>query len=103
MSEIITIMPARRRSYGILAALVITAAGFLALSAIQTTEAADVISDAEARAYVEEALEVEAERMPAVVLVGVGCGPDKVTIVLDGEEDEFPVTCEDIEAHGVAS
>jgi hypothetical protein len=34
----------------------------------------------------------------AVVLVGVGCGPDRV-IMVAGEEDEFPERCEAIEAH----
>jgi hypothetical protein len=34
----------------------------------------------------------------ALLLVGVGCGPDRV-IMVAAEEDEFPVRCESIEAH----
>lgn len=34
----------------------------------------------------------------AVILVGTGCGPQRV-IMVAGEEDEFPVSCQHIEAH----
>lgn len=81
---------------GIFAASVILAIGPVVL-------AEQTISDEEAQQHVMDALEIEAERdrirnmAGGVILIGAGCGAEKVTIVAQDEDDWMTWGCETIE------
>lgn len=124
MSEIVQILPHRvALKYRVMPYV----AGFAAAAAILAgcnafipgstdlgsyTNSGEYISDEEARAFVREAgADTDSrivgdygyppiEEARKVVLVGVGCGPDKITIVLDDtQDDDFIWECEDVAAH----